>query len=65
MSDLDKLMDDANRSLHSCDLCGMMICEHFEISQSDDMIRAGRFDGDLWICCECEPMTKGESDGKA
>lgn len=54
MSELDRLLDAANQSLHSCDLCGVMICENFVAEEGGDTIRPGIFDGDLWVCDKCQ-----------
>lgn len=49
--DANELMDAAYKTLHSCDLCGAIICEHFD--KSDGIIHPGQFIDDLWLCEIC------------
>lgn len=52
--------DDANKLLHSCDLCSVMILE--DITEPAGVIRPGRLLPDssrddslaVWVCDQCE-----------
>lgn len=53
MTDLDILMEAAYRSVHCCDLCGVLGCENFTETVGDMRPCSQDADG-LWLCDLCK-----------